>query len=209
MKSRYIFDEDYTLLTPDWSTTDQYFIDKFGDEAKPFLDNMSSILKVYERTFRRYDYEDLSRFLTHKTNLPITKKDVKNWDELVRFIKDTEETYARDLLEYLKLNGVSLAVCTNWFADSQRERLRRADLLKYFDSVFAGDIVTKPHKAAYLISAAQYDPNECTFVGDNVDFDYIGPKAVGMNAILYDKRDKHHKTLIKVRSLKEIKDYWR
>ena len=92
------------------------------------------------------------------------------------------------------------------FGESQAKRLERAGLLEYFDTVYGGDIVTKPHKEAYWIAAAAHKPEDCVFIGDNVDNDYIGPKACGMNSILYDKKNQYHKTLVKVRSLRELKD---
>ena len=43
-------------------------------------------------------------------------------------------------------------------------------------------------------------------IGDSVDKDYIGPRACGMDSVLYDKNDIHHKTLVKVKNMNEIKD---
>ena len=204
MRKRYIFDLDGTLLSADWTTTDQYFLDTFGEQAKPFLDNMSNLLAVYERRFQRYNYADLSQYLASQTDLPITPQDIQAWDQLVGEVRDTPEDKVFETLEFLKNNGVSLAVLTNWFEESQSARLEKIGLRDYFETVYGGDTVTKPHKEAYYLSTAAYSPEECVFIGDNVDNDYIGPKACGMDAILYDKKDRHHKTLRKVRNLKEL-----
>ena len=205
MKKRFIFDLDGTLLTGDYHESDQYLIDVFGDAAHSFLGSMSDVLGVYERTFLRYDYDDLSRYLRMRTGLPMTPEIVREWDSVVGLIHDTEEKHVRETLEYLKSHGKSLAVLTNWFGNSQKERLRRADLLKYFDSVYGGEIATKPHKQAYFIATGDYHPQECIFIGDNPNYDYIGPRACAMDSVLYDKDDSHHKTLVKVRSLNELK----
>ena len=205
MKRRYIFDQDYTLITPDWTKTDQYFIDKFGEKAKPIMDDIGPILRKYERRLSRYDYKELATYLRNATGLPVVPDDMKKWDELVAAVDDTVEPYAKEVLEFLKSRGDSLAVLTNWFGDSQRERLKRAGLLDYFDAFYSGDIITKPHKEAYWMASGGYDFLDCYVVGDDAETDYIGPKAVGMNAILYDKKNKYHKTLVKVRSLDELK----
>lgn len=206
MKRRYIFDEDYTLLIPDWTKTDQYFIDKFGEKAKTVMDNIGPVLRKYERKFRRYDYKDLATYLRDATELPVTPKDMRIWDELVAVIDDTVDPHAKEVLEYLKSKGDSIAVLTNWFGESQKERLMRAGLYDYIDAFYSGDIITKPHKEAYWMAAGGVDPLLCYVVGDDTETDYIAPKAVGMNAILVDRKDVHHKTLVKVRSLDEIKN---
>ena len=82
----------------------------------------------------------------------------------------------------------------------------RAGLYDYIDAFYSGDIITKPHKEAYWMAAGGVDPLLCQVVGDDTETDYIAPKAVGMNAILVDRKDVHHKTLVKVRSLDEIKN---
>lgn len=205
MKKRYIFDLDGTLLTGDYSSTDQYFKEIYGSKADPFLYDMVPILDRYEKLFPRYDYEDLSTFLTMKTGLDMSPRVIREWNQLVGEVKDVPEEYVQEVLEYLKSQGASLAVLTNWFGDSQAKRLERAGLLEYFDTVYGGDIVTKPHKEAYWIAAAGHDSESCIFIGDNVDNDYIGPKACGMDSILYDKNNTHHKTLKKIRRLDELK----
>ncbi len=205
MKKRFIFDLDGTLLTGDYTELNKYLVDLLGEGAIEFTSHMSQYLGRYEKMFMRYDYDVLSKYLIETTGLPMTPEVVEEWDHMVPYIKDTEEEHVRETLEYLKRNGNSLAVLTNWFGESQRERLQRAGLLEYFDAVYSGDIITKPHKEAYLYAAAGKDPKSCYFVGDNVDNDYIGPKACSMNSILYDKEDKHHKSLIKIKRLDELK----
>lgn len=205
MIKRYVWDVDETLLTGDWTTTDQYFIDRFGDAAKPFLDNMGPILAVYEKKFPRYNYADLSEYLKKTTKLDITPRDIAEWDQLVGELNDTIEDNALETVDYLRRQGASLVVLTNWFTESQSNRLKKAGLYPYFDAVYGGDTITKPHKEAYWMAAASYAPEEVRFIGDNVDNDYIGPKSCGMDAVLYDKKDRHHKTLKKVRNLSELK----
>lgn len=206
MKRRYIFDEDYTLLIPDWTKTDQYFIDKFGERAKPIMDDIGPILRKYERKLKRYDYKDLATYLRNATGLPVMPEDMKRWDELVAEVDDTVDPHAKEVLEFLKSRGDSLAVLTNWFGESQKERLNKSGLLEYFDAFYSGDIITKPNKEAYWMASGGQDPLDCYVVGDDVETDYIAPKAVGMNGILVDRNDEYHSTIVKVKSLRELKN---
>ena len=205
MKKRYVFDLDGTLVEGDYRLADQYFIDKFGPEAIPFVQSMSDVLSKYERAFLKYQPETLSKFLRLETGLDITEKDILEWNHLVSIVQDKEEEHARETLEYLKSQGKSLVVLTNWFSDSQKERLRRMHMLSYFDAVYGGEIATKPHKEAYLNAIMPFSRMESVFVGDNVGTDYVGPRACSIDAVLYDKKNEHHKTLIKVKSLDELK----
>ncbi len=206
MKKRIIFDLDGTLLTGDWSHTDKYFADRYGDDAIPFTKNMNEILETYEKNHLKYDYDTLSGYLKGATGLDITPRDIIEWNLLVEEVKDILEDDVCDTLEYLKSQGASLVVLTNWFENTQSRRLERAGLLNYFDVVYGGDIYTKPHKEAYWIAAANYRPEECLFVGDSLDNDYIGPRACGMDSILYEKDINSGNILVKVKKLSELKD---
>lgn len=205
MKKRYIFDLDGTLLNGDYSEIRKYFIDQYGEEAIPFLDSMPDILSRYEKNFTRYNYEMLGRFLKMKTGLDMDEKTIREWDQLLREIPDTEEKHARETLEYLKQQGNDLVVLTNWFGPTQSERLRRADLLQYFDKVYGGELATKPHKEAYMNAASCYARSICVFVGDNAVTDYVGPRSYSFDSILYDKDDRFHKSLVKIKRLDELK----
>ena len=142
-----------------------------------------------------------------KTGLAFTPEVIKEWDSLVGEVPSTLEEGAIEALKDLKESGISLAVLTNWFGDSQEKRLERAGLMEYIETVYGGDIVTKPHREAYWIASAGYKPEECYFIGDSIDNDYIGPRCLDMNSIIYDEEDVHHKSLVKVRRLEDLKKY--
>ena len=205
MKKRYVFDLDGTLLTSDFQYAHQILVDKFGDQALPFVQSIPNLLARYEKNFSRYDYDMLSRFLSFKTGLNLTPEIIREWDAMAGEMPSTEEEYARETLEYLKKNGKSLVVLTNWFGASQKERLKRADLLQYFDNVYGGDIATKPHKEAYYAAKSLYAPSVCLFVGNDAVTDYIGPRSYSMDSILYDKNYQYHSSLVKIKKLNELK----
>ena len=202
---RFIFDLDGTLLTSDYSQEFEYFKNIYGDKSKNLIAGLATYLNSYEKTYSKYEVDRLCRYLNAVTGLEFTPEIIAVWNDLLGNNPFVLEDGIIDLLEYLKSQGHSLVVLTNWFGDSQTKRLENSGLLTYFDAVYGGDIFTKPHKQAYWVATAGYDPKECVFIGDNVDNDYIGPRACAMNSILYDKNDLHHKTLVKVRRLDELK----
>ena len=204
MKKRYIFDLDGTIMSGNFSIPNEFLVDKLGDNIKPFVDNMGEYLANYERTFNRYTVDDLSRFLSTKTNTLFTPEIIKEWDDLVTQVDNVKEKNIEETLEELKRRKKELVVLTNWFSKSQIARLKKEGLLDYFDTIYGGDIATKPHKQAYWIAAATTPKDECIFIGDNVDFDYIGPRACGYESVLYDKDDKFHKSVVKVKKMNEV-----
>jgi len=204
MKTRYIFDLDGTLLHGNFDESDKYFEDIYGEQAHILTENMGNYLNRYERTYPKYDFDTLSKYLSLKSGLEISPKVVKDWAYEIGNVLDFKEDELIEVLESLKSSKKSLAVLTNWFGISQIPRLERAGIIDYFDNIYTGDQMLKPHKAAYLRSAKGFNPKEVVFIGDNVDFDYIGPKSCGYDAILYDKEDIEHETIQKVKRIKEV-----
>ena len=205
-KQRVIFDLDGTLLTNDPGLEREYFLDVFGQEGGDLiLSQIPELLGNYENKFPKYDTVMLARYLTEKTGFPFSPQIIEEWVRRLAYVPDTKEEHIEEVLDYFKSKDMSLAVLTNWFAETQITRLDRAGLRHYFDQIYPGELFLKPHKEAFFGAIGSYDPDDCVFIGDNVDRDYIGPKASGMDAILYDKNNIHHKTLVKVKSLDELK----
>jgi putative hydrolase of the HAD superfamily len=119
-------------------------------------------------------------------------------------VPDTLEDGIMETLDYLKTHGHSLAVLTNWYGRTQIPRLKKADMFQYFDDIYTGDVILKPHKEAYLFARKDFDSDDCIFVGDNVDKDYIGPRACGMKSLLYDKNEKYHSSIQKIKKMNEL-----
>ena len=206
MKKLYVFDLDGTLLTGDFKLVDYHLRDLYREKADDFIHNMKGYLDKYEKSHPKYNEETLSSFLTEQTGLDFNPRVIEEWNYLVGEATNIEEEKAKELLEYLKHNDNKIRVLTNWFGDSQKRRLQREGLDEYIDEVIGGEIATKPHKAAYRMAAKGFYPDECVFIGNDVDNDYVGPRACGMDSILYDKNNIHSKHLVKVKTLDEVKE---
>lgn len=205
---RFIFDLDGTLLTANFEKEFDYFNNIYGEESPKILDNIVKYLDEYEKTHIRYDADILSRYLSKRSGLKFTRDIINGWNEVVGCISDTIEEDIVEVLEYLKSNNYSLAVLTNWFGIPQIKRLERANLLEYFDDIYTGEMVLKPHKDSYIRAKDRFSSNECIVIGDNVLKDYIAPRAVGMNSILYDKNDKENNNIVKIKRMNEIRNLY-
>ena len=208
-KKRFIFDLDYTLMVADKNQEKEYFKDVFRSDYSTFMEDMIPLLQEYEKTYTRYDISQLSSFLSNKTRLNFTEDVIKGWIESYGNCLNTIEDGVIDTLEYLKSKDQSLVILTNWFLDSQKQRVENSGLLEYFDEIYAGDFMLKPRKEAYMAARGNYRNNDCIYIGDNLDKDYIGPRSVGIYSILYDKNDRHNENIVKIKKMNEIKKlYW-
>ena len=203
---RFIFDLDGTLLTGDFTLEHDFFHSVYGKDSYKLSDNVVKYLDDYEKKHQKYNTEELSYHLSKECGLSVTPEIIDGWNEIVGFIPSVIEDGVVDILDYLKSKDYSLAVLTNWFGVAQRKRLERAGLLEYFDDIYTGDMVLKPHKDSYLCAKDRFSIDECVLVGDNLLKDYIAPRSVGMHSIIYDKKDIQHKTVTKIKKMNEIKE---
>lgn len=201
-----IFDLDGTLLTNTYEVQRQYFESSLDKEIYlKMRENVKVYLDEYESKHIRYDIGDLKRFLSCATCSDISEDFIKGWIEIGGYIDDSVEDGLISTLEYLKSKDVKLAVLTNWFRRPQVERLKNTGIYKYFDDIYTGEEFLKPHSEAYLNAIGDSRKCDCIVVGDTLEKDYIGPKSLGIGAVLYDKDDKYHNTLVKVKRLDELK----
>ena len=99
-------------------------------------------------------------------------------------------------LEELRSSGLRMAIVSNtsWGSPANlwKAEIRRLGLNAYVDSVVLDRDVgwRKPSKRIFEFAMEKLGvgPGECLFVGDEPKWDLIGPRAVGMEAILIDRR---------------------
>jgi putative hydrolase of the HAD superfamily len=99
-------------------------------------------------------------------------------------------------LERLKSKGVMSAIVSNttWGSPAflWREEIERFGLTEYMETVvFCRDVGWRkpaPQIFAHTLKKLQASPQNCLFVGDTPKWDFEGPKAFGMDAILIDRR---------------------
>jgi putative hydrolase of the HAD superfamily len=104
-----------------------------------------------------------------------------------------EDTYP--VLHRLRSEGFRMAIVSNtpWGSPSLlwREEIDRLGLREWMDAViFCVDVGwRKPARQIFdaALEALRARPEECLFVGDDPRWDLVGPKAVGIEAILIDR----------------------
>ena len=204
MKKKIIFDLDGTLMNADFSLEDKFFRDKLGcEDAEKFVSMKCYLLLKYENLFFKYDISKFSEFLTIESGVKISESLVEEWLNMGSTLNDKLVPDIVDVLEYLKTKDYELIVLSNWFKFTQINRLKKMGLYDYFVEVYGGDDFLKPNPISYLSICD--DVSECVMIGDNYNNDFLGPKNIGMEAILYDPDDKVSEKC-KIKRMNELKE---
>lgn len=204
-KKRFIFDLDNTLLTFDKDYQNQFFEEELG-ENNPFFENLNEYLETYWASYPKHVNTRFASLLSLCSGISIKESFVERWIDCLKEMPIVLEDGVEETLDYLKSKDKSLAVLTNWVWDCQVSRLQKAGISHYFDQIYTSDYVLKPHRDAYDMAARFYPSDQCVFIGDDLENDYISPREFGYDAILYDKKDKYPKQLVKIKKIDELKE---
>ena len=176
-------------------------IDKRRQEA-PFLIlerdiyenlNVGIIAKVvdtYEDYYDIYDKDKFLIFLNDKLNLNLPTKFIDLW---LKYLSNCIETPSKefiDTLEYLS-SKYDLVILSNWFTESQVNRMKNMGIDKYFSKqIYTDKVKNKPNKEAFMEAIKPYNIDECIMIGDSKGKDIKGAESIGMKAILIDDKTK-------------------
>lgn len=189
MIKRIIFDLDNTIMI--WKDN---YINALKDTLLYFkvdikyLDDINNIIENLENKYDRISKEvlldDINNDLELNLNIDFVDYLFKKQSLLCDISSDVCDT-----LKYLS-SKYSLAVLTNYFKEVQEERLRCADILKYFDDVYGGELFIKPDSKAFLNATSNYKVDECLMIGDNIRVDIDGARKLGFKVIAVDYFNK-------------------
>ena len=184
---RYIVDLDGTLLLGNFEDELNFFdeiLTKRGwskEKIECFHNDRVPLIYGYEELNAVYNI-NLLRIWFKEHGYELSEKDIDDW---IAFngneMRDTVLDGAFEVLEYLKSKDKDIILLTNWFMETQENRLKRAGLYEYFDYLVTGEMAIKPRRASYAEAAALSVPWECVMIGDNWEKDYKGPKEYGMH----------------------------
>jgi len=127
---------------------------------------------------------------------------------------------SKTVIQSLKSKNMKIAVVSNttWGSPSilWREELKRKGLYELIDvDVFCRDVGwRKPARRIFehTLKKLGLSPKDCVFVGDDPRWDIVGPKRIGMDAILIDRKEKQVNTINKkisvaiIRRLGDLKE---
>jgi len=139
----------------------------------------------------------------------------ENWDRMDRQLPKTlvRKPYqdAAPCLEALAGMGLQRGIVSNIQSEERlRQELQNIDLLHFFPVLVASGSVgiDKPSRGIFELAANQVgvEPGRTMFVGDDLERDYYGSRAAGMNPVLIDRSRKYklHSSLNWVSSLEEL-----
>ena len=181
MIKRIIFDIDGTLIAGvDFSSYVANTLKKYGiediEKTKQFLLN----IKEYEKTYNSYDRNLYLKFLGDKLGCELDNHFLEIFfQELRKAIPENAEKIKSMLAA---MNEYELVLLSNYFEESQRNRLTAMGINDYF-SEYYGESIIKPNELAYRQVQGIYQPSECVIVGDDKRLDIDVPKSLGFKTI--------------------------
>lgn len=116
-----------------------------------------------------------------------------------------------EILEYLVPN-YNLHIITNGFQEIQDKKLVGSNIHRYFDQVInsemAGVKKPNPHIFELALQKAKVAPKNSLMIGDNLEADIMGARAVGMESIHFNAhREPEHDLCLMISDLIEIKSF--
>jgi len=171
MIKRIIFDIDGTLITGiDFSSYVANALKRYGiqdlEKTKQFLLN----IKEYEKTYNCYDRNLYLKFFGNKLGCELDNHFLEIFfHELRKAIPENAEKIKSMLAT---MNEYELVLLSNYFEESQRNRLTAMGINDYFSEYYG-------ERQAQGI----YQPSECVIVGDDKRLDIDVPKSLGFKTI--------------------------
>ncbi len=119
--------------------------------------------------------------------------------------------HALEILEYLKPN-YRIHIITNGFHEIQGKKLKNSGIDAYFEHVVDSEMagVKKPNPKIFhlALDKAGATPQRSLMIGDNLEADILGARAIGMNTIHFNSNGEGHHTICQIiTTLDEIKQF--
>ena len=183
MIKRLIFDIDGTLIT---GVSFREAIDKSLIEYGIFSEgNVQSFIKAistYESHYNGYKQDDYLKYFSNVLGCELGNSFLDIFfKNLGIYASPANNERLIDTIEMLS-RKYELVLLSNYFEKSQRNRLEKMGINKYF-SEYHGEKVSKPDRMAYINSIGVHKPEECVMIGDSLELDIKGAKKQGINTI--------------------------
>ena len=153
------------------------FIEMMREQARLHLDSAG----CHSRCIR-------AQMTCEKLHIPLRHAPVINdlfWNSFIDSIIPFDGI--PELFAALKERGIRIGICSNMTADWQLKKLVKLGLADLCDFVVTSEeaAAEKPQKEIFelCLQKAGCAPEECLFIGDNPEFDYIGSTNAGMKAL--------------------------
>lgn len=116
-----------------------------------------------------------------------------------------------EILDYLKYS-YNLHIITNGFSEVQQGKMKNSNIIHYFKTVTNSESVgvKKPNPKIFnhALKVANVNVNQSIMIGDNYEADIQGAINIGMDAILFDAKNKTENNHVKqINNLIHLKKY--
>lgn len=201
------FDAVGTLIYPTPSVTESYYL--FGKKHGSSLtrDEVKKRFKKANIIQKKIDVEN--KFLTSED------REMKRWRDIVTYVFDDVEDFEKcfnelhdyfsfpeswplcagteELLEYLNDRGMRIVVASN-FDYRLRDIVKETVIGKISESIIVSSKLgyRKPHSDFFvsICKELELSKENILYVGDDLENDYQGARAIGMPAVLLDKKNE-------------------
>lgn len=225
MKIEHIFfDLDHTLWDFEMNSAKAFHyifnVNKIDVDLDNFLSLYTPINKKYWKLYRE---EKVSKPVLRYNRLKETFDglDYKISDDkinhLAKIYIDNLPNYnnlfdgAVEILEYLLLK-YKLHIITNGFEEVQVKKLKKSEILHFFDRVITSESVgvKKPNPIIFkhALSQASTTAEKSIMIGDNYEADILGAQQIGMRTIYFNgSNESTNNNTIRITKLLEIKNH--
>ena len=186
---RLIFDVDGTLITNVnfFSAIEKSLkiVNLFSEEN---ANNFLKATKTYENFYNNYNYKDYLNHLNKEIKCELPENFIQIFfNELKKIIKINENLIKS--IEKLS-KEFELVLLTNYFSESQMNRLNEMKIGKFFIEIF-GEKLIKPNLKIFIEACGKNKPNECVMIGDDFNKDIVPAKKNGINTIFISNENNN------------------
>ena len=213
-KKLFIFDLDGTLVdtAPDFKNSINYMLNEI---------NESEVSLIEIRNWVGYGARELIRRTVVDKNIP---HDEQRIEEMLKIfllhythnIDDDSVLFnnVRNVLEFLKDNGIKLAVCTNKMERLSNILLEKLNVLHMFDYLVGGDSLSKskpdPFPLLNICEKLNTEISDSIMIGDSVT-DLNAGKGAGMPVVLVsygytDNKDIYNEADLVINDFSQLKE---
>ena len=213
-KKLFIFDLDGTLVdtAPDFKNSINYMLNELN-ESEVSLEEI--------RNWVGYGARELIRRTVVDKNIP---HDEKRIEEMLKIfllhythnIDDDSVLFnnVKNVLEFLRNNGIKLAVCTNKMERLSNILLEKLNVLHMFDYLVGGDSLSKskpdPFPLLNICDKLNTETSDSIMIGDSVT-DLNAGKGAGMPVVLVsygytDNKDIYNEADLVINDFSQLKE---
>lgn len=161
-----------------------------GDLKKVFRKRCQELEQSAENRYFEPNVTEVFRWCFAEKGIDVSLENARN---IAIFFRVLSRKYIKcydgvtELLELLKKSGKKIYLLSNAQSDFTRPEITLLGLENYFDGIFISSEagVKKPGKEFYekLISTYDLEPSKSIMIGNDINADILGAKAVGLHTL--------------------------